>query len=215
MCNPALAVMGATMAMSIAQTAYGIKQQKEMAKKNKQAANKTAARTEQVAQKAYEVDMKQAEVKTEQIDDSSNLESFERVRQAAKEAAAIRLSSAESNVFGNSIFRMLGSTEIQEAHDLGVIGANAENAKDQVGVEKEGAKVALEDRQARADATRTQAEAENRTPSALGSGLMLAGAGMSSAANGYTLGTDLFGGGSGAKATRMGANKYDYSRSKF
>jgi hypothetical protein len=205
-------MMGAMMAVSLATTAFQIKAQKDAAKKNKKAANQTAVRQEQVAQKAYEVDMKQAEVKTEQIEESADLESFERVRQAAKEAAAIRLSSAESNVFGNSIFRMLGSAEIQKAHDLGIIGANAENAKDQVDVEKESAKVNLESRQAGADAIRDQAKASNQTPSTLGAGLMLAGAGMQGAASGYSLGTDLFGG--GVKPTDT-TPKYDYTRSKF
>ena len=193
MCDPL--ILGGTMALlGAGSTFMSAKQEKAMAKKQAQLEREQAALQEAAAAKAREIDMATLALKEQEVKASGEAEKFDRLRQAQKEAAAIRLASGEAGVLGTSLFRQLAATYLQGQHDIGILEANTESAKKQIALEKQQAEATYEGRMNQAQMTRKQAKlTKKKAPSSLMAGLNIATAGVSGFMSGYRAGKDFKG----------------------
>lgn len=188
MCEPSLMIGGAMMAMSMATTAYSIKEQSDQANKQAKLAKDQAAAMERNAKQARAIDMQTANQRAKEIETKGSSASFERIRQAARETAKIRLSSAEAGVFGTSVFRQLVSADVQAGHDLGLIGADTKNELLQNEQVKKGIQADYKSRMDDAKMTK-QTSSLYSGPSGMGSMLQLGSAGADGFMSGYTMGS--------------------------
>ena len=100
------------------------------------------------------------EAQNEEIAAAASTRAGERVKQARAERASLRVAAGEAGIAGSSFEALLADSVLQEDMDLGLIGQDASF-------------------QDRASETRfLSANAAVRNPSALESGLMIAGAGV-------------------------------------
>jgi len=194
MCNPVL-IAGVMAVAAAAATYQSMEAQKDMADKKAKLEKESARMQEQAASKARELDLKTLEAKATQTEQQGEVEAFDRVRQSAKEASAMRLASSEAGVMGTSIFRMMASSQIQGAHDLGIIDTNTKNAADQIGREKENVEATYDARHNQSKLTAKQARyTKNSAP---GTGSILFGTTMA----GISAGAGAYGGGGGPSTT--------------
>jgi hypothetical protein len=178
------------MAMSALSSFMSVKEQKNQANKQQSLMTQQAALQEQVAQKSYELDSKVLDQKEVETKQEESVETFERVRQSAKEASAMRLASSEAGVFGTSLFRMMASSQIQEAHDVGIIKTNAANELGQIGNEREAVQMEKEGRLSDASLKRKEAKLV-KAPGGLSSALQIGTSGMKGFSTGFSLGSDI------------------------
>lgn len=157
-----------------------------------QAANEQAEAQAEAANAAALADYKALEAKQGEIKDSYALEKFERKRQGLRERATARVSAGESGLAGNSIYRQIINSKVQEMYDIAIVGKNEENNLKQVS--REAGKVSATNK------GRTN-QAKAGTTTGLASGLQIGAAGASGAFKGYSIGNALSSSSSSAAAT--------------
>lgn len=208
MCNPI--AIGAVMAIAMAaQTYQGMQAEKSMKEKQSKLEKESARMQAEAATRARDLDLKTLEAKEQQTQQSAEVEKFDRVRQSAKEASAIRLASSEAGVMGSSIFRMMASTQIQEAHDLGIVEANKQNSLDQIGRDKTGVDATYDARMNQSKLTEKQAKYTKDSAPSIGSIFMgTTMAGISSGMSAYGAAGGSFGGGGTTGGAATGGKPY-------
>lgn len=178
------------MVMTAAQTAYQIKTSRDAAAKQAKLAKEQAAAIERSAKEARAIDLATAEQRSKEIKQAGASKQFERARQAAREAAKLRLSSAEAGVFGTSVYRQLASSTIQGDYDIGLVGADIMNALKQNDLLKQDIEAKYASRMSDAKMTRKSASLY-KGPSVLGAGLELVSAAGQGFLKGHTMGSSL------------------------
>jgi hypothetical protein len=181
MCVPvAMAVAGATAALSMATTAYGINQQ-----------NKAAGQAMEAAETAAQNDYMLLDMKQHQMNDKATLEKFDRGRQALRERAMVTVASGEAGIGGSSVLQQIGDTFMQQEYDTDIMEGNRLNAANQNMAERQGVF---------ADASSRYNEAKSNVSSPFASILKIGSAGVSGFASGYSMGSAFSGPAAGATA---------------
>lgn len=100
-------------------------------------ARNAQAKAEQQAAKADAVfDLAALDLRRHQINRASDLEIFERQRQALRERSRIAVAAGEAGVVGNSPARLIAQAMLDAAHDIGVHQANRESNLLQTNLER-------------------------------------------------------------------------------
>jgi phosphoribosyl-ATP pyrophosphohydrolase len=102
-----------------------------------QAANKAAKQNEQYAEEAQARNLAALNDKKEETRDKYDMESMERMRQAARERASLQVAMAESGMMGNSSLMEIADTYLQDSYDQALIRQNEDNALKQIGREED------------------------------------------------------------------------------
>jgi hypothetical protein len=190
MCDAGASVAAAALVISATTTAYNIKEQRDQAAKQQKLMKQQSAAQERAAKEARRIDQLTVDKRAEEIEAKGSSQTFERVRQAAREAAKLKLSSAEAGVFGTSVFRQLMSSDIQEMHDIGLIQTDTANELAQNKLTGMGVEATFASRMNEAKMTKKSASLYSG-PSALGATMQIGSAAFNAGLEGYGMGSRL------------------------
>lgn len=129
MCNP-IAIMGVAVAVSTITSIAGTVM-------SANAANDAADRQTKSAQDAAAIDMQQLQQQQEEANAATALDKTERLRQAMKERAALRSSSADGGVAGISPDSLEQNSYMSAGNDISILEANRSNFNQQTQLEKQ------------------------------------------------------------------------------
>lgn len=126
MCNPAIVPL-VTMAITAASTGMQMAQQADQADAQAKAANEN-----------YKRQAEAMALRKEQQREADTQQASELARQARIEESAVRASSNESGVAGNSVLALLNTGKVQLGMDTAHIGTNAEARNKQNNLDLQG-----------------------------------------------------------------------------
>lgn len=190
MCDVTMGLGLGMMALNAGKMFVDIQSQTDAAQKQRKYLQRQASAQEDAAKAARELDLAAAQARAEQISDKGSNTAFERVRQAARETAKLKLSSAEAGVFGRSIFQQLLSSQVQSEHDIGLIRTDTKNEMAQNTLQKQSIEATYTSRMNEAASTREQAKL-SKGPSTLSSIMNVGLGGAGGFFSGYTMGGQI------------------------
>ncbi len=121
MCSPTIALALGMAGLQAAGTGLQIAQQ-----------NKVAAATMKAAANEAKTNIQLLEQRKQEEQQKADVESFERMRQALREEAKVRVAAGEAGALGNSVLRQLNDAMLQAGYDIGLIQTNKEMALRQI-----------------------------------------------------------------------------------
>lgn len=193
MCIPAAVALAA--ASVIATVGKGVMDHQmkiKAARLNRQQSEMQAAAIREAANEARELDMEAADAQENEIERAASLQTFERTRQAQRDAAKTRVATSEAGVLGNTLSTQLANAALNSSFDIGIVEANMKSALGQVDRERLRTDATYKSRLNEAATISAAGRAgEDAVPgfglTALGIGIDAAGAGL----QGYNMGSSI------------------------
>lgn len=146
--------------------------------------NQAASAEADAARNATIADYNTLQEQERQVNNQSTLERMERMRQAQRERARLRVAMGESGLDGVSPLREINNSFLQESYDIGVMQENKENKIHMNTLQKESAYATGRGR---------YNAAKSRMVNPLLGALMIGGSGIEGYGSGFQLGQTLKG----------------------
>lgn len=137
MCIPiAVALAAASVIATVGKGVMDHQAQIRQAREQKKLMDMQASAIRESALETKKIDMEAHAAQEQEVRQSAALDTFERTRQARRDAAMTRVSTSEAGVLGNTLNTELANTALNSSFDIGILEGNMNSALAQVDRER-------------------------------------------------------------------------------